>query len=280
MRAAEIMRRYGIKPDKALGQHFLVDKNIIKKEVELAEVSKDDVVLEIGAGFGMLTEALVGVAKKVVAVEKDVALANILRQEFEDEVKAGKLEVVEGDALLVDFPPFDKCVSNIPYNIASEIVEKLCHYAKDTTLCVQKDFGERLVAKPGDKNYSRISVLVRFHFEPYYIYTVSRFCFIPTPKVDSCIVRLIPKKERVVGDEEKEGFFNMIRALFVHRKKSVKNAFIASRGMASLKKDEAKKVFEAVPYGDKKVFRLSVEELAELFEWCKGQKLNFSKTNG
>ncbi len=278
MRASEIFRKYGIRPNKKLGQHFLIDKNIIRKEVELAEVRKDDVILEIGAGFGMLTEELLKHAKKVIAIEKDPGLVEVLGEEFEGQIEEGRLEVIEGDALEIEFPFFTKCVSNIPYSISSPIVEKLCNYGKDSTLCVQKDFGERLVAHPGDKNYSRITVLVKFYFEPYYLHTVSRSCFLPPPNVDSCIVRLIPRKEHPVSMEDRDCFFGMVKALFTHKKKSVKNAFFSSRVFLGLGKEDAKKVFEHVPHADRKVFQLSMEELVDIFEWCKKQKLKFGKT--
>ncbi len=272
MRASEIIKKYKLQLNKRLDQHFLVDKNIIKKEVELAEVSKQDVVLEIGAGIGLLTEELLRKAKKVVAVEKDARLVEVLKNEFRDSMRNGALEIIQGDALKVEYPHFDKCVSNIPYSIASRIIERLAKYKKDATLCVQKEFAERLVAKPGAKDYSRISILVQFYFNPRYLWTVSKNSFFPKPKVDSAIIRLIPRKE-TPGIEDEELFFKVVNLLFAHKRKTVRNALISERKRMAMDKKEAMAVFQNVPHSNKKVFQLSIPELIQIYEWLSVQEV-------
>ncbi len=263
MRASEIIKRYSLKLSKRMDQHFLVDKNILKKEVELADIKKDDVVLEIGAGIGLLTEMLLEKAKKVIAIEKDKQLANVLENELGGQIKAGKLEVVVGDALKYQSSHFDKCVSNVPYSISSGIIEKLAKYGKDSTLCLQKEFAERLIAKPGTKDYSRISVLVQFHFVPRYLWTVSRNSFFPKPKVDSAIVRLIPLKKKPKLENEYE-FFQFVKLIFAHKRKTVRNALISERKKLGIEKKSAQKMFSNVPNHGKKVFQWSIDERIEI----------------
>ncbi len=266
MLASEIIRRYRLYIKKGMDQHFLVDKNIIRKEVELAEVESKDIVLEIGAGFGLLTEELLNKAMKVIAIEKDSTLALVLRKEFRERIKEGALKVMEGDALELSYPRFDKCVSNIPYSITSAILERLANYRKDSTLCVQKEFAERLISKPGSKNYSRISILVQFYFVPRYLWTVSRNSFFPKPRVDSAIIRLLPRKKVLRLKDEKK-FFEMVKLLFSHKRKNVRNALLAERRNLGMEKQEAMDLFKNAPFASRKVFQLSIEELITIYEW-------------
>jgi len=268
-----IARKYRLSPKKYLGQHFLVDKNIIKKEVEFGYLSGEESVLEIGPGFGMLTAELIKHAKKVIAVEKDEELVNILKKEFENCIPE-RLEIINKDILNVMKPEklsFDICISNIPYQLSSLIIERLAFVKKPAVLCVQKEFAERVVAKPGDKNYSRISFLCDVYFNRYYLYTVSKNCFFPKPKVDSALIKLIPKQQIIVNDfdqKELEKFFEFVKMIFVHRKKNLSNALISSRkNLLISNKKELKKFIdkELKDYADKKVFILKPEEVKDIF---------------
>ena len=137
---------------KRFGQNFLVDKNIVDKEVRESGVSDKDIVLEIGPGHGALTRKLASSAKKVYAVELDKKMIESLRCGLEG---IDNVEIIEGDFLKTKVPDFDMCVSNIPYNISSGVIEVLGGLGKGGVLIVQKEFCERLVACPGSKNYSR-----------------------------------------------------------------------------------------------------------------------------
>ncbi|RLG57870.1 MAG: 16S rRNA methyltransferase, partial [Candidatus Hydrothermarchaeota archaeon] len=141
-----VIRLYNIKPKEKLGQVFLIDERVLKREVEYAELSSKDVVLEIGSGFGSLTKFLVEKAKKVYAIERDSTLIEVLKSY----VIAKNLEIIQRDALRITFPEFNKCVSNLPYVISSPITFKLLkHDFEKAILTYQKEFAERLIAKPG-----------------------------------------------------------------------------------------------------------------------------------
>ena len=259
----EIFKKYNIRPDKRLGQHFLVDKNIIKKEVELAGIKPDETILEIGPGLGFLTKDLLCRAKHVIAIELDARMAEVLESECGCEC----LKIIRADALDVDFPAFDRCVSNIPYEISSQIIAKLGRYGNPAILIMQKEFAERLAAKPKDKIYSRISVLSQYYFNAELLGAVSKNSFFPAPKVDSAIVRLIPRtaaQKKALGVEDEEFFFAVARALFQHKNQSIRNAFIHSRGEFGLEKDAAKIISGKFSGADRKVDSLSIKELAEI----------------
>lgn len=259
------LEKYGIRLKKSMGQHFLADKNIVQKEVELAEIKPYETVLEIGPGAGFLTQELLKRAKKVVAVEMDRNLAAIMEKEFAKDAGI-KLEVLCEDALKADFPDFDKCVSNIPYDISAKIILKLGKYGKPAILIMQKEFAERLVAAAGSKNYSRISVMSQYYFDAKLLHIVSRNSFFPAPKVDSAIVRLMPKKGRAkaFGIKNEDFFFNVVRALFQHKNQSVRNAIIHSHAEFGLSKNSAKAVSEAVSFSQKKVRTLEIADLGKI----------------
>ncbi len=268
-----LLKKYNIRPDKKLGQHFLADKNIIKKEVLLAGIAPAETVLEIGPGLGTLTRELLNKAKRVVAIEKDGKLAEILEAEIPD----ARLKIIRADAVEIDFPDFDRCVSNIPYEISSQIILRLGGCKKPALLILQKEFAERMAAKPAGKNYSRLSVLSQYFFHVEILGIVSKHSFFPAPKVDSAIVRLAPRSDaekRKFGIDDKEFFFKTVRALFQHKNQSVRNAFIHSRYEFGLGKSEVKLVSLSLDYADMKVDTLAIEELAEI---ARGIKIELEK---
>ena len=259
--------KYGIRLKKSLGQNFLVDKNIIRKEAELAEIKPDDTVLEIGPGVGFLTGELLKRAKKVIAIEMDKQLAEILKKEFSEKIEKGCLEIICDDALAVDFPDFDKCVSNIPYEISSKIILKLGKYKRPAILIIQKEFAARLVASPGEGEYSKISVMSQYYFHTELLHTVSKKSFFPSPKVDSAIVRLTPrdgtfKKSLAIADEEL--FLKTIHALFQHKNMAVRNALIHSRGEFGLDKETSKRIADSISLRSIKVRMLDLSMIAKI----------------
>ncbi|VVB60090.1 putative ribosomal RNA small subunit methyltransferase A [uncultured archaeon] len=257
------LEKYGIKLKKRLGQNFLVDKNIIQKEVALAQIKPDETLLEIGPGVGFLTRELLKYAKKVVAIEMDKNLAEILEKELPDK----KLEVICADALQIDFPEFDKCVSNIPYEVSSKIILKLGKLRKPAVLIMQKEFAERLAAKPGEREYSKISVMSQYYFDSGILHIVSKKSFFPAPKVDSAIVRLTPKHadlKKSLGISDEEFFLKIIHALFQHKNMTVRNALIHSRNEFGFEKDTAKKIAENISLKDAKVRTLDLAMLAKV----------------
>jgi len=207
---------------KSLGQHFLHDKNILAIEAELAD-PEGKTVLEIGPGDGRLTEFLLKKnPKKLIAVEKDSRFAELLREKF-----SGKknLEIVEADFLGMELPDADVVVGNIPYYISSDIIFHLKYMKfEKAVLMVQKEFAQKMVAKPGDRNYGRLSVTSQLHFDIKLERKVLRHLFRPIPDVDSAIIILKPSGFRT--DQLQD---NIIRWLFQHRNKTVRNALLDSK---------------------------------------------------
>ncbi len=238
---------------KFLGQHFIVDESIFERACKYAKLCKNDVVLEIGAGDGRLTRVIAKYAKKVIAIEKDPALAELARQNAKKNVV-----VIEGDALKEKFPKFNKIISNIPYSISSKILEKIfSYYWEVAVLMFQKEFALRFFAKPGERNYSRITVFVNYHSIPELMEIVPKSKFYPKPKVDSAMVRLMRKETEQLPRD----FWNFIRMLFTHKKKLVKNAVEHAGIKARLPEKFAKK----------RVFQCKIEELIEIYKLLKNE---------
>jgi 16S rRNA (adenine1518-N6/adenine1519-N6)-dimethyltransferase len=219
------LKRHGIKLDRRAGQHIVIDSAILDRVVGYAELSSSDVVLEVGSGTGNLTTLLADRVKKVVSIERDVQLLKLAREA----VKYRKnVEFIRGDATRVNFPRFDKVVANLPYGISSEITFKLLEH--DFTLAVlmyQKEFAERLVAKPGSEAYSRLTVNLHYRAGAEILEEVPPEAFFPNPKVFSAVVRLKPRDPPFRVTDEKM-FSSVVRALFQHRRQRVRNSLMRS----------------------------------------------------
>ena len=206
---------------KSLGQCFLEDRNILRLEAELAKV-EGKAVLEIGAGDGRLTEAILAKKpKKIIAVELDPGFATLLREKF-----AGKpVEIIEADVMEAELPAFEVALGNIPYYISSGIIFKLAPLQFERAiLMVQKEFAQKMAAKPGDSDYGRLSVTSQMCFTVKYERMVPRHLFRPMPKVDSAIIILTPTGRALTQLEE-----NVIRWLFQHKNRTVRNALTSSK---------------------------------------------------
>lgn len=247
-----ILNKHGIKLNKNLGQNYLIDKNKCEQIIQFGDLSKDDVVLEIGPGIGTLTLEIAKKVKKVIAIEQDSNIADILKERLVEE-NIDNVEVINGDALTVDFPEFNKIISNLPYQISSPITFKFLDYDFDSAILMyQKEFAQRMDGKVGTKDYSRLSAMLYFKCDVDFLTDVSAESFIPKPKVNSAVVKLTPKIPELDGNisnldvEEisKEDFLiysKFIKALFQHKNKKIRNALIDSRHEIS---DLEKKVFK------------------------------------
>ena len=242
-----------------LGQHMLVDSETLNYEVAMAR-PEGKTVLEIGGGTGNLTSSLLEKAKKVITVEIDPQKAEELNERF---IGEKKLKIIESDFLSIPKDKYkaDIIVGNIPYSASSPILFKLREWSfEHAVLCVQKEFADRMVAKPGDRNYSRLSVMSQIYFTPRYLKTVSAGCFRPIPEVDSAIVILFPKKEKILEKRDES-----ITKIFIHRKK-ILAAAIKSRDFTDTERARLSSTAEQLGILKKRIFHISPEEILKLLK--------------
>ena len=262
-----ILNQHGIKLNKNLGQNYLIDKNKRDQIINFGNIDKNDVVLEIGTGIGTLTIEIAKRAKKVIAIEQDKKICEILAKRLKDE-KIDNVELINDDALKVEFPKFNKIISNLPYQISSPITFKFLDYDFDlAVLMYQKEFADRMNGEVGTKNYSRLSAMLYFKCNVEKLTNVSSESFIPKPEIDSTVVELTPKENRI-SDEDFEIYSNFTRALFQHRNKKIRNALIDSRHIITdLDKKEMKRRINEIEsdeleeYLKKRVVNLTPEEI-------------------
>ena len=276
--AAEIMRTYGIRPAKSLGQNFLNSPEVVENIVDVAELTEADAIIEIGPGLGVMTRRLAERAGLVVAVEIDRSLMPVLKAL---EAEFDNLVVINGDILKINVGTeliesiirargFDtvKVVANLPYYITTPIImELLENYAADIkkmVFMVQKEVAERMVAGPGGKDYGAMSVTVGYFAEGDIAFTVPPHCFTPRPGVDSAVVSLDMREKPPFELADKEFFFKIIKASFLQRRKMLVNG-LANAAFLSVDKETAARTLEEM--GKAATIRgetLSPEEFAEL----------------
>jgi len=225
--------QFGFREKKSLGQHFLVDENVLAQIVELAGVGKGDIVLEIGPGPGSLTKYLVNKAQKVLALELDEKLASVLRHE----VRAENLEVIVSDILKININDLKeygqklKVVSNLPYNISTEVIFRLLETPglfSELYLMLQKEVAERLVARPVGKDRGLLSVICQYHSDPEIVMRLGPEVFKPRPKVDSALVKFRILENPKLEAADYHTFKKVVRAAFAMRRKMVRNSLAKS----------------------------------------------------
>jgi 16S rRNA (adenine1518-N6/adenine1519-N6)-dimethyltransferase len=203
-----------------LGQHFLIDPSIVELELSIAELTKEDIVLEIGPGKGILTHQLAKKAKQVIAVELDPSFYDFLSHQVSENVL-----LINKDIMKIsweDIPMFTKVVANLPYQISSPVTFKLLetHFEK-AVLIYQKEFADRMIACPGSKDYSRLSVGIAFKADCRIHKDISSSAFSPPPKVTSSLVELIPHKKPPFHVVDETTYFEVTKQLFSHRRKQI-----------------------------------------------------------
>ena len=219
-------------PRKRLGQHFLIDPNLIRKIVCLADIQPSDSVCEIGPGGGALTGLLSQAAKQVLALEVDPRMVEFLRTELAD---YPHLDVQEQDALKYPFnqlPPSTVVVANLPYNISTPIMFRLLEsqqHISRMVLMVQQEVAQRLVAKPSTKDYGVLSVMVQHLADVTFGFKVSKKCFRPVPDIDSAVVRINIRTGHSENAGDLAHFQRVVRAAFGQRRKTLMNAFRAAK---------------------------------------------------
>jgi 16S rRNA (adenine1518-N6/adenine1519-N6)-dimethyltransferase len=230
MTPREILKQYDIQPTKRLGQSFLIDVNVIHKIAAAACTAPGDVVVEIGAGIGVLTASLAQRASRLIAVELDTRLVKILQDRF------GTNPVVQihaGDVLKFDFSLISdkynskvKVIGNVPYNISSPVIFHLMKHRtviNNFTLMLQKEVVERLVAVPGTKSYGVPSVLLQIYVDVERLFDVAPSCFYPRPKVVSSVMQGFFRKQPLFELEDEELFVKLVRSAFARRRKMLLN---------------------------------------------------------
>jgi 16S rRNA (adenine1518-N6/adenine1519-N6)-dimethyltransferase len=242
-----LARRAGARANPDRDQHFLVDDRVLDR---IPGYLPDDAdlshLLEIGGGAGALTDRLLATAtadadsppRRVTVIERDGAFAEFLREEFAAAVADGLLDVIEGDALDVDLPPFSACVANLPYGVSSEIAFRLLPEKKPLVLMFQAEFADRMVASAGESAYGRLSVSAQHYADVEIVERVPKEAFDPQPAVESAVVRCTPRDpDYAVGDEA--FFLRFVKALFTQRRKTVRNAVRNTAHISGLDDPEA-----------------------------------------
>ena len=211
---------------KKLGQHFLVDKNIIHKLIKNISPNKEDVIIEIGPGDGALTKSILPYIKSTCLIEKDKDLINDLDFIIK---KYKSSKVINQDVLEFDFNIFEcpfRVIGNLPYNISTEILFKMCKVENviDIHFMLQKEVVDRIVSKPDTKVYGRLSVMVQAYFTPKKLFDISENVFLPKPKVKSSFLRLLPRKSIFYNNKHEEIFYNIVKSSFEGRRKMIRQS--------------------------------------------------------
>ena len=222
-----LLKKHQIQPSKRLGQNFLIDKRAIKKIIWATDLQPDEIVLEIGPGIGNLTQELAKKAKKVIAVEKDQKMVEILERFLED-WKVKNVLLLKEDILKLDLKPYNlktyKLVGNLPFYLTAPVIRKFLETVEvkpqQIVFVVQKEVGQRICAKPPNMNL--LAVSVHFYAQPKIISYISRKSFWPQPKVDSAIIKITPHINRA-DKLFNEKFFQVLKAGFAQPRKQILN---------------------------------------------------------
>ena len=231
-----ILNKYQLKANKNLGQNFLIDANVVEKIVEVANIDKQDLVIEIGPGLGTLTKELLEKSGIVLCIELDSKMITILQDRF---AMYKNIDIIHEDVLNLDLKKIIKekkeeyqlktvkIVANLPYYITTPIVMKLLEEDLDIesiTIMIQKEVADRLVAEPGTALSGSISYAIKYYAEPEVVLEVPNTAFLPAPQVDSEVIKLKIRKEPAVQVKNKNRLFQLIKMSFMQRRKTLINA--------------------------------------------------------
>lgn len=279
----QIMKKYGIYASKNLGQNFLIDNNIVEEIIEKADISKEDLIIEIGPGLGTLTKHLLQKAGKVICIELDSRMVTILKERFlnytnfqliyEDVLKVDLLKLIQENKNLKA-----KVVANLPYYITTPIIMKLLEEKlplETITVMVQKEVADRLTAIPGQKNTGAITYTIYYYTNPEKIIDVPNVSFIPAPQVDSSVIQLKVLKEPKVQVQNEKLFFKVIKYAFMQKRKTLLNTLTNSKMFGN--KEEIEKILNKLGIDTKiRAEKLTIEQFAKISEYI---LLNNKKTS-
>lgn len=254
-----IMNKYDVHPNKRLGQNFLFDEQSLQTIAQ--DVTKEDTVIEIGPGLGTLTAILTEKANKVIAVELDAKMVKILEERFK---LYNNVQIIQDDILHVNIDkiaPKAKVVANLPYYITTSIITKLLNTnIKDITILIQKEVAERICAEPGTKKAGAITYYVKYYADSKIIANVPKEYFIPSPEVESSIVKITKKDEKAVKVNNEKLFFDIIKTNFTQRRKTILNSLSSIIDKEVLKNILKECKIEENTRGE----NLSLEQFAEI----------------
>lgn len=258
----QLLKAHNISPNKLLGQNFMIEPNYYPKLAKYADLGRGDVVLDAGAGFGLLTRFLSQRCKGVIAVEKDHDIALFLREEFQD----SNVTVVEGDVLKAVLPPFNKAIAAPPYYLSSQLVLWLLERKVDcAALIVQREFAERLIAKVGSEEYGWITVVVQQQADAQMLDSVPKDMFYPPPEVDSVILSIKPLSKQPFKVKNQAQFIRLTKWLFTQRNKKLAKALAPYlRSNYKMSKDEAEKLAQSVPFHEHRPRELSPKDFGAI----------------
>ena len=269
----EILQKYKFVFQKKFGQNFLIDEHVLEKIIQAAGVGPDDFVVEIGPGIGTMTQYLAHAARGVAAVEIDRALIPILKDTLSP---YDNVTVINEDILKVDIAKLAeeknggrpiKVVANLPYYITTPIIMGLFEShvpVESITVMVQKEVADRMQVGPGTKDYGALSLAVQYYAEPYIVANVPPNCFMPRPKVGSAVIRLTCHQEKPVQVQDEKLMFNIIRASFNQRRKTLANG-LKNAATLDFTKEEVEAAIEALGKGASvRGETLTLEEFAKL----------------
>ena len=270
----EVLQKYNFAFQKRFGQNFLIDTHVLEKIIEASKITKDDFVLEIGPGIGTMTQYLAEAAREVVAVEIDKTLIPILEN---DTLKDwDNVTVINEDILKVDIAKLAeeknggrpiKVVANLPYYITTPIIMGLFEShvpVESITVMVQKEVADRMQVGPGTKDYGALSLAVQYYAKPYIVANVPPNCFMPRPKVGSAVIRLTRHAETPVQVDDEKLLFQIIRASFNQRRKTLANGLKNYEGLSFEKETIEAAIAECGFSPSVRGEALSLEEFAKL----------------
>ncbi len=264
-----ILKKLSIKPKKSLSQNFLIDKNILDVILSESEISKEDIILEVGPGLGVLTEKIVEKAKKVYAVEIDSRLYSYLSNKFST---FNNIEIINEDILKMDVPSHDKFVSNVPYSITGPLIAKIFFKSKPPhgILMIEKSIADRIFFDGTYKNFSRITVGLNSFMKPIKKRKISRNCFYPIPNIDISLIKIVPKENInpfLLENEKKDFFLKFVAGVMPYKNKNIINAvdlFLKSNKKLNFKKEKIIKILLENSIANYKLSSLKINDFIEL----------------
>ncbi|MFX1337820.1 MAG: 16S rRNA (adenine(1518)-N(6)/adenine(1519)-N(6))-dimethyltransferase RsmA [Promethearchaeota archaeon] len=264
-----ILKNLNIEPTKRLGQNFLIDNNTRDTIINQARVSQNDIILEIGPGLGALTEKLVESAKKVYAIEIDSRLFKFLRNKFSN---YNNLTIINSDILQFDLPEYNKVVSNLPYSITGQILEKIFFRENPPhgILTIEEAIADRIFSQKNYKNLSRITISVNTFMKPVEKRKISRNSFYPTPNIDLTLINLFPREiidEFLIEKTKRLFYLKILSGIMPFKNKNLSNAlelFLKKKLYLDLNKKIISNILHKNNIIDNKVYRYSISDFVKI----------------